>query len=75
MDVAEEEVRFFPPLLTHSRSFASPKPPFYLQDNIVCEICLNGTVYEGNEILFCDKCNVAVHQGCYSVKDIPEGSW
>jgi ribosomal protein L37AE/L43A len=45
------------------------------QDHIVCEICLSGTVYEGNEILFCDKCNVAVHQGCYSVSEIPPGSW
>lgn len=45
------------------------------QDHDVCEICLSGNVYDGNEILFCDKCNVAVHQGCYGVGVIPEGQW
>ena len=41
----------------------------------VCEACLDGTVYDDNEILFCDNCNVAVHQSCYSISSIPEGAW
>ncbi len=45
------------------------------EDPSVCEACLDGTVYEDNEILFCDKCNVAVHQNCYSISSIPEGPW
>lgn len=45
------------------------------QDPTVCDVCLIGEVYENNEILFCDKCDVAVHQVCYGVKNIPDGSW
>ncbi|KAJ1418821.1 PHD-zinc-finger like domain-containing protein, partial [Ochromonadaceae sp. CCMP2298] len=41
----------------------------------VCEVCLDGRVYEGNEIMFCDKCNVAVHQGCYGVDKVPDDNW
>lgn len=47
----------------------------YAQDPTVCDICLDGEVYENNEILFCDSCDVAVHQLCYGVKTIPEGAW
>eukprot|EP01035_Chromulina_nebulosa_P019221 gene19221-25072_t len=44
-------------------------------DTVVCGICLDGNVYDNNEILFCDKCNIPVHQTCYGVDTIPEGSW
>lgn len=45
------------------------------EDEDICACCLDGSVYDDNEILFCDKCNVAVHQLCYGVKSIPEGAW
>ena len=36
---------------------------------------MDGDVYEGNEIIFCDKCNIAVHQYCYGIDVVPEGNW
>ena len=45
------------------------------ESSVVCEACLDGTVYDDNEILLCDNCNVAVHQSCYSISSIPEGAW
>ena len=31
-------------------------------ENTLCDVCREGTCEEGNEILFCDKCDIAVHQ-------------
>ena len=45
-----------------------------LQDDL-CAICLDGTVMDDNEIIFCDKCSVPVHQACYHVSRIPSGHW
>jgi hypothetical protein len=36
---------------------------------------LDGEVYEENDIIYCDNCDVAVHQLCYGVENVPEGSW
>ena len=40
-----------------------------------CGVCFDGDSYDDNPILFCEKCDVAVHQHCYGVKKIPEGDW
>jgi bromodomain and PHD finger-containing protein 1 len=44
-------------------------------DDQDCSICRDGTVYVDNEIIFCEKCNVAVHQNCYGVEIIPDDEW
>ncbi|XP_054162664.1 protein Jade-3-like [Oppia nitens] len=44
-------------------------------DHIVCDVCRSPDAEEGNEMVFCDFCNICVHQACYGITDIPEGDW
>lgn len=45
------------------------------EEDVKCSICIEGEVWDNNEIIFCDRCNVAVHQRCYDVAAVPEGAW
>jgi hypothetical protein len=41
----------------------------------VCDVCNDGEVTPDNQILFCESCNVAIHQFCYGVERVPEGDY
>ena len=44
-------------------------------DHIVCDICRSPDAEDGNEMVFCDTCNICVHQACYGISVIPDGEW
>lgn len=44
-------------------------------EDVVCDVCRSPDSEEGNEMVFCDKCNLCVHQACYGIQRIPTGSW
>lgn len=41
----------------------------------ICAVCLKGESWVDNTIVFCDGCDVAVHQQCYGVRRLPKGEW
>ena len=45
------------------------------EDEEVCAICLQPDSEPPNQIVFCENCDMAVHQKCYDVPVIPEGDW
>ncbi|RVD91588.1 PHD zinc finger domain-containing protein [Tubulinosema ratisbonensis] len=40
-----------------------------------CDICALSSYSSENDLLYCDGCNLCVHQECYGVPLIPEGFW
>ncbi|XP_004713250.2 protein Jade-3 isoform X1 [Echinops telfairi] len=43
--------------------------------DVICDVCRSPDSEEGNDMVFCDRCNICVHQACYGILKIPEGSW
>ncbi|EFN53262.1 hypothetical protein CHLNCDRAFT_58651 [Chlorella variabilis] len=40
-----------------------------------CAVCGDGRSEPPNPIVFCERCDVAVHQHCYGIGVLPEGDW
>ncbi len=45
------------------------------EDEAFCAVCGDGYSHPPNVIIFCDRCDVAVHQMCYDVHEVPESEW
>ncbi len=43
------------------------------EEEALCAICADGTSVEPNVIVFCERCDMAVHQLCYGIEEIPSG--
>ncbi|KAK6304934.1 hypothetical protein J4Q44_G00255200 [Coregonus suidteri] len=44
-------------------------------EDVVCDVCRSPDSEDNSEMVFCDKCNVCVHQVCYGILKVPKGSW
>lgn len=44
-------------------------------EGIVCDVCRAPDSECSNEMVFCDGCNICVHQACYGIEKIPSGIW
>ncbi len=44
------------------------------EEEALCGVCAGGASAPGNLIVFCERCDLAVHQACYGIEQIPPGA-
>ncbi|KAK0423238.1 hypothetical protein QR680_008044 [Steinernema hermaphroditum] len=44
-------------------------------ENAVCDVCRGPDTDSDDEIVFCDGCNLSVHQSCYGITNLPSDVW
>jgi hypothetical protein len=44
-------------------------------DEIKCLVCNDGDYEENDLIVYCEDCQITVHQSCYGILEIPNGDW
>lgn len=44
-------------------------------EEALCAVCAGGYSAAPNLIVFCERCDLAVHQRCYGVEELPAGEW
>uniref|UniRef100_A0A7S0CYF8 PHD-type domain-containing protein n=1 Tax=Micromonas pusilla TaxID=38833 RepID=A0A7S0CYF8_MICPS len=59
----------------HSRELVDPLVETGAMEDALCAVCGGGDSEAPNEIVFCERCELAVHQDCYGVAEVPEGDW
>ena len=77
IDIQEEMFEEVMNELEHqcSRNMKEKHVGIEFDDHIVCDICRSPDAEDGNEMVFCDLCNICVHQACYGIQVIPDGEW
>lgn len=46
-----------------------------IEDDLPCCVCGSEDYDDTNLIVFCDGCNVAIHQECQGLSEVPQGDW
>ncbi len=65
-----------PQIVRNTTPILLPEILYANEDDIPCCVCLDVEEEVGNRIVFCDGCNIAVHQACYGiVGSLPEDAW
>lgn len=44
------------------------------EEEALCAVCGGGVSVAPNFIVFCERCDVAVHQACYQIDEVPSGA-
>ena len=61
--------------LNRYNSLTAAQRGLVVQEDAQCAICNNGDYEDEDLIVFCDVCNIPVHQKCYGIDELPDKGW